>query len=107
MSRYVLAIDQGTTSTRAIIFNHAGTIVSVGQKEHEQIFPRAGWAERYKARVGLPLATYFSGPKIRWILDNVDGAREKAERGDLLFGNTDTWTLWNLTGGPEGGIHIT
>jgi glycerol kinase len=184
MSRYVLAIDQGTTSTRAIIFDHAGAIVSVGQKEHEQIFPRAGWvehdpneitentrhvvgqalatadlnpgdlaavgitnqretavvwdrttgepvynaivwqdtrtqsiveelgalgggAERYKAKVGLPLATYFSGPKIRWILDNVDGAREKAERGDLLFGNTDTWTLWNLTGGPSGGVHAT
>ncbi|HEV8562994.1 MAG TPA: glycerol kinase GlpK [Actinophytocola sp.] len=184
MSRYVLAIDQGTTSTRAIIFDHAGTIVSVGQKEHEQIFPRAGWvehdpaeisentrhvvgqalakadlntgdlaaagitnqrettvvwdrhtgqpvynaivwqdtrtqsivedlgalgggAERYKAKVGLPLATYFSGPKIRWILDNVDGAREKAERGDLLFGNTDTWTLWNLTGGVNGGVHAT
>jgi glycerol kinase len=184
LSRYVLAIDQGTTSTRAIIFDHAGTIVSVGQKEHEQIFPRAGWvehdpaeisentrhvvgqalakadlntgdlaaagitnqrettvvwdrhtgepvynaivwqdtrtqsivedlgalgggAERYKAKVGLPLATYFSGPKIRWILDNVAGARERAERGDLLFGNTDTWTLWNLTGGVNGGVHAT
>jgi glycerol kinase len=184
MTQYVLAIDQGTTSTRAIIFNHSGTIVSVGQKEHEQIFPRAGWvehnpaeitastrdvvgqalakanlnigdlaavgitnqretavvwdrttgepvynaivwqdtrtqpiveelgalgggAERYKARVGLPLATYFSGPKIKWILDNVDGARAKAENGDLLFGNTDTWTLWNLTGGANGGVHIT
>jgi glycerol kinase len=184
MTRYVLAIDQGTTSTRAIIFDHAGSIVSVGQKEHEQIFPRAGWvehnpveisentrhvvgqalakadlntgdlaaagitnqretavvwdrttgepvynavvwqdtrtqsiveelgalgggAERYKAKVGLPLATYFSGPKIRWILDNVDGARAKAERGDLLFGNTDTWTLWNLTGGVNGGVHAT
>ncbi|MDX8030282.1 glycerol kinase GlpK [Lentzea sp. BCCO 10_0856] len=184
MSQYVLAVDQGTTSTRAIIFDHSGSIVAVGQKEHEQIFPRAGWvehnpveisentrfvigqalstadlntgdlaavgitnqretavvwdkntgepvynaivwqdtrtqaiveelgalgggAERYKAKVGLPLATYFSGPKIRWILDNVEGARERAEAGDLLFGNTDTWTLWNLTGGPNGGVHAT
>ncbi|HEU5472602.1 MAG TPA: glycerol kinase GlpK [Actinophytocola sp.] len=184
MTQYVLAIDQGTTSTRAIVFDHAGTIVSVGQKEHEQIFPRAGWvehdpveisdntrevvgqalakadltagdlaavgitnqretavvwdrntgepvynaivwqdtrtqaiveqlgalgggAERYKAKVGLPLATYFSAPKVRWILDNVDGARQRAENGDLLFGNTDTWTLWNLTGGPSGGVHVT
>jgi glycerol kinase len=185
MTQYVLAIDQGTTSTRAIVFDHAGTIVSAGQKEHQQIFPRAGWVEhdpkeisantrevtgealtkanlnigdiaavgitnqrettvvwdrktgepvsnaivwqdtrtqaiveqlgalgddgpeRYKAKVGLPLATYFSGPKVRWILDNVDGARRKAENGDLLFGNTDTWTLWNLTGGPNGGVHAT
>ncbi len=185
MTQYVLAIDQGTTSTRAIVFDHSGLIVSVGQKEHQQIFPRAGWvehdpleisantrhvigealakadlnagdlaavgitnqretavvwdrttgepvcnaivwqdtrtqaiveqlgalgddgADRYKAKVGLPLATYFSGPKVRWILDNVDGAREKAEKGDLLFGNTDTWTLWNLTGGVNGGVHAT
>jgi glycerol kinase len=184
MPQYVLAIDQGTTSTRAIVFDRAGAIVSVGQKEHEQIFPRAGWvehnpneitantryvigqalakadlnigdlaavgitnqretavvwdrktgepvcnaivwqdtrtqaivdelgalgggADRYKAKVGLPLATYFSGPKVRWILDNVEGARAKAENGDLLFGNTDTWTLWNLTGGPNGGVHVT
>jgi glycerol kinase len=184
MTKYVLAVDQGTTSTRAIVFDHSGLIVSVGQKEHQQIFPRAGWvehdpkeisantrdvinealakadlnigdlaavgitnqretavvwdrntgepvynaivwqdtrtqaiveelgalgggAERYKAKVGLPLATYFSGPKIRWILDNVDGARQRAENGDLLFGNTDTWTLWNLTGGTNGGVHVT
>ncbi|MGW6932049.1 glycerol kinase GlpK [Lentzea sp. NPDC054927] len=184
MTQYVLAVDQGTTSTRAIIFDHSGSIVAVGQKEHEQIFPRAGWvehnpveisentrfvigqalstadlntgdlaavgitnqretavvwdkntgepvynaivwqdtrtqaiveelgalgggADRYKAKVGLPLATYFSAPKIRWILDNVEGARERAEAGDLLFGNTDTWTLWNLTGGPNGGVHAT
>src|SRR2546429_565739 len=78
MSRYVLAIDQGTTSTRAIVFDHSGSIVSVGQKEHEQIFPRAGWVEH-----------------------------DPAENGDLLFGNTDTWTLWNLTGGPNGGVHAT
>ena len=184
MAEYVLAIDQGTTSSRAIIFNHAGTIVETGQLEHEQIFPRAGWvehnaeeiwtntrevtgivlaranitfrdivavgitnqretavvwdkttgkpvynaivwqdtrtakiaedlgalgggADRYKDRVGLPLATYFSGPKIKWILDNVEGARAKAEKGDLLFGNTDSWVLWNMTGGVDGGIHVT
>ena len=184
MAEYVLAIDQGTTSSRAIIFNHAGTIVETGQIEHEQIFPRAGWvehdpeeiwtntrevtgivlaranltfrdivavgitnqretavvwdkttgkpvynaivwqdtrtakiaedlcalgggADRYKDRVGLPLATYFSGPKVKWILDNVEGARAKAEKGDLLFGNTDSWVLWNMTGGVDGGIHVT
>ncbi|RHA37655.1 glycerol kinase GlpK [Cellulomonas rhizosphaerae] len=183
-SKYVLAIDQGTTSSRAIIFDHGGQIVATGQKEHEQIFPRAGWvehdaaeiwvnvrevvglaltkanltarnivavgitnqretavvwnrktgepvynaivwqdtrtqkiadelgalgggADRYKEKVGLPLATYFSGPKVRWILDNVDGAREAAEAGDLAFGNTDSWVLWNMTGGVEGGIHVT
>ncbi|PFG36540.1 glycerol kinase [Flavimobilis soli] len=181
--KYVLAIDQGTTSSRAILFTHEGTIHSVGQLEHDQIFPQAGWVEhnpeqiwnnvreavgialtrgnathediaavgitnqretavvwdkttgkpvynaivwqdtrtqkivdelggddgpeKYKDIVGLPLATYFSGPKVKWILDNVDGAREAAERGDLLFGNTDTWVLWNMTGGPEGGVHVT
>jgi glycerol kinase len=183
MADYVLAIDQGTTSTRAIVFTKSGEIHSVGQKEHEQIFPKAGWvehnpaeiwdntrevigqamgkanlansdlaaigitnqretavvwdkntgeavynaivwqdtrtdkivselggdvgADKYKDICGLPLATYFSGPKIKWILDNVDGAREKAEAGDLTFGNTDCWTLWNLTGGPDGGVHVT
>ena len=184
MAEYVLAIDQGTTSSRAIIFNHAGTIVETAQLEHQQIFPRAGWvehdpdeiwvntrevtanvlaranltfhdivavgitnqretavvwdkttgkpvynaivwqdtrtakiaeelgalgggADRYKDRVGLPLATYFSGPKIKWILDNVEGARAKAEKGDLLFGNTDSWVLWNMTGGVDGGVHYT
>ncbi|MEV0892360.1 glycerol kinase GlpK [Promicromonospora sp. NPDC050262] len=183
MADYVLAIDQGTTSTRAIVFNHAGTIVSSGQLEHDQIFPKAGWvehqpeqiwdntrqvvglaltkaninhtdlaavgitnqrettvvwdkttgkpvynaivwqdtrtqaivdelggsegAEKYKAIVGLPLATYFSGPKVKWILDNVEGAREAADRGDLLFGNTDAWVLWNMTGGVDGGVHVT
>ncbi|KNC17780.1 glycerol kinase [Arthrobacter sp. RIT-PI-e] len=181
--QYVIAIDQGTTSSRAIVFDHKGDIVSSGQKEHEQIFPKAGWVEhdpaeiwdntrevigtalskanltrhdivavgitnqretavvwdrttgkavynaivwqdtrtqsivnelaedggldRYKEKVGLPLATYFSGTKIKWILDNVDGAREKAEAGDLLFGNTDSWVTWNLTGGTDGGVHIT
>jgi glycerol kinase len=183
MADYVLAIDQGTTSSRAIVFNHSGTIVSSGQLEHDQLFPRAGWVEhkpeqiwdntrevvglaltranlnytdiaavgitnqrettvvwdkttgkpvynaivwqdtrtqaiveelggseggdKYKAIVGLPLATYFSGPKVKWILDNVEGAREKAERGDLLFGNTDAWVLWNMTGGADGGVHVT
>jgi glycerol kinase len=63
--------------------------------------------ERYKDIVGLPLATYFSGTKIVWILENVEGAREKAEAGDLIFGTTDTWVLWNLTGGPDGGVHAT
>ena len=181
--KYVLAIDEGTTSARAIIFNHSGQIVSVGQKEFEQIFPRAGWVEhdaveiwesvrevigqalskasinrhqlsavgitnqretavvwdkntgepvynaivwqdtrtqkicdelagdegpdRFKDICGLPLATYFSGPKVKWILDNVEGARAKAEAGDLLFGNMDTWVLWNLTGGVNGGVHVT
>ncbi|MGO1561275.1 Glycerol kinase [Actinomycetales bacterium JB111] len=181
--KYVLAVDQGTTSSRAIVFNHSGEIVSVGQLEHEQIFPKAGWVEhdpkeiwdntreavaqalskaslnssslaavgitnqrettvvwdkntgepvynaivwqdtrtdkivkelggsegddKYKSRVGLPLATYFSGPKIKWILDNVEGARAKAEAGDLLFGNTDAWLLWNMTGGVDGGVHAT
>ncbi|QIK66565.1 glycerol kinase GlpK [Nocardioides sp. HDW12B] len=181
---YILAIDQGTTSTRAMVFDHSGSVVSVDQVEHEQIFPKAGWVEhngieiwentrkviggalskanlnskniaavgitnqretamvwdkntgepvynaivwqdtrtqkivdklagdagpdKYKETVGLPLATYFSGPKVMWILENVEGAREKAEAGDLLFGNTDTWVLWNLTGGAENdGVHVT
>ena len=183
MGNYVLAIDQGTTSSRAIIFDKAGSIISTGQLEHEQIFPQAGWVEhdpkeiwgnvrevigqalskanltrhdiasvgitnqretavvwdkntgepvynaivwqdtrtqsivdrlaadggieRFKQKVGLPLATYFSGTKIVWILENVEGAREKAEAGDLLFGTTDSWVLWNLTGGTEGGVHAT
>lgn len=181
--RFVLAIDQGTTSSRAIVFDHDGLPVASGQMEHEQIFPRAGWVEhdaaeiwrnvekvldealskrgvsaeqleavgitnqretvvvwdrasgepicnaivwqdtrtsklcdelagdegpdRYKKRVGLPLATYFAGPKVAWILDNVDGARKRAEAGELAMGTTDTWVLWNLTGGPDGGVHAT
>jgi len=183
MAKYAAAIDQGTTSTRCMVFDHGGQVVSVAQKEHEQIYPKPGWVEhdvteiwdrtrevvdeaveasgagdgdiaavgitnqretsvvwdrntgepihnalvwqdtrtdklvdefskdggqaRFAEKVGLPLATYFSGPKIRWLLDNVDGAREKAEAGDLLFGNMDTWLIWNLTGGTDGGIHIT
>jgi glycerol kinase len=180
---YVLAIDQGTTSTRAMLFNHDGTVAGVAQKEHEQIYPQAGWVEHdpkeiwertqqvtgqvlrdkgisadnvaavgitnqrettviwdkntgepvynaivwqdtrtqpivsrwkeegyedeIKPKTGLVIATYFSGTKIAWILENVEGARERAERGDLLFGNTDTWVIWNLTGGVNGGSHVT
>ncbi|GGF00349.1 glycerol kinase GlpK [Mycetocola zhadangensis] len=183
MADYVIAIDQGTTSSRAIIFDKSGSIISTGQLEHEQIFPKAGWVEhdpteiwnntrevigqalskasltrhdiaaigitnqretavvwdkttgkpvynaivwqdtrtqsivdrfaadggveRFKPKVGLPLATYFSGTKIVWILENVEGAREKADAGDLLFGTTDSWVLWNLTGGTDGGVHVT
>jgi len=183
MSRYVGAIDQGTTSTRFMIFDHAGSVIAAYQMEHEQIYPRPGWVEhdaseiwaraqevmqgalakagltpadlaaigvtnqrettvvwdkntgvpyhnaivwqdtrtdaicnelaqdggqdRFRARTGLPLATYFSGPKIRWILDNVAGVRAAAERGDALFGNMDAWVIWNLTGGPNGGAHVT
>jgi glycerol kinase len=183
VAKYAAAIDQGTTSTRCMIFDHGGQVVSVAQKEHEQIYPKPGWVEhdaneiwtntqevvqealdsagagtddisgvgitnqrettlvwdrttgepihnalvwqdtrtdklvdeysrdggqaRFQEKVGLPLATYFSGPKIRWILDNVDGAAERAESGDLVFGNMDTWMIWNLTGGTDGGLHIT
>jgi len=180
---FVLAIDQGTTSSRAIVFDHGGRIVSTGQMEHTQILPQAGWVEhdaqeiwrnvrhvvdqaldaagigasslagvgitnqrettvvwnrltgvpvcnaivwqdtrtaemaaelggadgqdRYKDRVGLPLTTYFSGPKVAWILTHVPGARRAAEAGDLLFGNMDAWLIWNLTGGARGGVHVT
>src|SRR6201992_1207023 len=183
MAKYAAALDQGTTSSRAMIFDHGGQVVSVSQKEHEQIYPKPGWVEhdaneiwarcqevlsealdqaggnlddiaalgitnqretavvwdrntgepvmnaivwqdtrtdklveelsadggqaRFQDKVGLPLATYFSGPKVRWILDNVDGARQRAEAGDLIFGNMDTWLIWNLTGGTNGGLHIT
>ncbi|MHB1008989.1 MAG: glycerol kinase GlpK [Propionibacteriaceae bacterium] len=180
--KFVLAIDQGTTSSRAIVFNHEGKIVGSAQEEHEQIFPRAGWVEhdpmeiwakvqrvvglamadagktkedivavgitnqrettvvwnkatgrpvynaivwqdtrtgkiveelgggdqdKYKARVGLPLATYFCGPKVKWILDNVPGARGQAEGGNLVMGTIDSWVIWNLTGGVNGGAHVT
>jgi glycerol kinase len=183
MAQYAAALDQGTTSSRAMVFNHEGRVVSVSQKEHEQIYPKPGWVEhdpneiwarsqevldealeqaggnrddiaalgitnqrettvvwdrntgepvhnalvwqdtrtdkivdelsadggqaRFQEKVGLPLATYFSGPKVRWILDNVDGARDRADAGDLAFGNMDTWLIWNLTGGTNGGLHIT
>ena len=183
MAKYVGAIDQGTTSTRFMIFDHAGQVIGIDQKENEQIYPKPGWVEhdpmevwaavqaviagalakahvdakdlaavgvtnqrettvvwdkntgkpvynaivwqdtrtdlicnelakvggqdRLRAKVGLPLATYFSGPKIKWILDNVPGAREKAEKGELYFGNMDSWVIWNLTGGIKGGVHVT
>lgn len=183
MANYVVAIDQGTTSTRCMLFNHSGQPAGSHQLEHEQIYPRPGWVEhdpleiwrrtqeviegaitnagakaddiaavgitnqrettvvwdkntgkpyhnaivwqdtrtdkicselaknggqdRFRAQVGLPLATYFSGPKIKWLLDNVAGLRSAAEKGDALFGNIDTWLVWNLTGGPNGGVHIT
>ena len=185
VEKFVLAIDQGTTSSRAIIFNHSGEIVSVGQKEFTQIFPNPGWVEhdpveiwesvravvaealqkaeingeqlaavgitnqrettivwdkntgepvynalvwqdtrtapivrevaagdplgteRYRQITGENISTYPSAPRITWILDNVEGAREKAEAGDLLFGTPDTWVLWNLTGGVNGGVHAT
>ena len=183
MAKYVAAIDQGTTSTRCMIFDHSGNVVCFDQKEHEQIFPQPGWVEhnpdeirsrttevvsgalrkgsinvddiaavgitnqrettvvwnkktgravynaivwqdtrtdkivaelardggqdRFREKCGLPLATYFSGPKVRWILDNVAGAREAAEAGDVVFGNIDTFLTWWITGGPNGGVHIT
>lgn len=180
---YIGSIDQGTTSSRFIIFNKSGEIISMGQKEHEQIYPQAGWVEhdsaeiwkntqeviglalgkanltandlsavgitnqrettvvwnkktgkayynalvwqdtrvgselaelakdggtdRFRAKTGLPLATYFSGLKLRWLLNNVPHVREDAEKGEAIFGNMDTFIAWHLTGGTEGGIHIT
>jgi glycerol kinase len=181
--KYIAAIDQGTTSTRSMIFDYSGKVIASDQKEHQQIYPQPGWVEhdpleiwgrttevvnaalgkgqltrdniaaigitnqrettvvwdkttgkpvhnaivwqdtrtdtlcnqlardggqdRFRAKVGLPLATYFSGPKVKWMLDHVEGVRERAQNGDLLFGNIDTWLVWNLTGGIDGGIHIT
>jgi glycerol kinase len=181
MAQYAAAVDQGTTSTRFMVFDHGGQVGSLDQKEHEQIYPKPGWVEhdpaeiwqrtqeviragldkikaddisavgvtnqrettvvwerssgqpvynaivwqdtrtdeicnqlaadggqdRFRAKTGLPIATYFSGPKIKWILDNVDGARDKAQNGDLLFGNIDTFVIWQLTGGTDGGVHVT
>jgi glycerol kinase len=183
MPDYVGAVDQGTTSTRFMIFDHSGNEVGKHQLEHEQILPQAGWVEHnpveiwertasviqtalnnagltasdlaalgitnqretavvwdrrtgrpyYNAivwqdtrtdriasaldrdergdvirrKAGLPPATYFSGGKIQWILENVDGVRAAAESGDAIFGNTDAWVIWNLTGGTEGGVHAT
>jgi glycerol kinase len=183
MKSYVGAIDQGTTSTRFMVFDKSARIVAVAQKEHEQIFPKQGWVEhdaleilrrttevisealeqrglrpqdlaaigitnqrettvvwerqtgwpvanaivwqdtrvreeaaqfsanggqdRFRAKTGLPLSTYFSSLKLRWILQNVPGAREKAAAGELLFGNIDAFLVWNLTGGPNGGVHVT
>lgn len=183
MTRYLAAIDQGTTSTRFMVFDRVGMAVASEQKEHQQIYPRPGWVEHdpleiwrcvqevicgtlqksgidptdiaavgvtnqretvviwdratgmplcnaivwqdtrtldickqlaaqgvedwLRTRTGLPLATYFSGPKIKWLLDHTPGAYTKAGRGELLFGTIDTWIIWNLTGGPHGGVHIT
>jgi len=183
MTQYIAALDQGTTSTRCMIFGHTGQVIGRAQKEHEQIFPKAGWVEhnpieiwertqeviagaladanltapdiaalgitnqrettlvwdkatgqpvynaivwqdtrtadlcaklaktggqnRFRKKVGLPLATYFSGPKIRWLLDNVPGLKARARKGEVLFGNIDTWLIWNLTGGVQGGVHVT
>ncbi|MFM2308241.1 MAG: hypothetical protein RLY87_361 [Chloroflexota bacterium] len=183
MTRYILAIDQGTTSTRCMIFDHDSTPRAMAQLEHQQIFPQPGWVEhnpleiwqntqtviasalahakltaadiaaigitnqrettvvwnrhtgipyanaivwqdmrtdalcrefagdvgpdRFRAKTGLPLATYFSGPKLRWVLDNVQGLRSAAESGDAVFGTIDTFLIWHLTGGTNGGIHVT
>jgi glycerol kinase len=183
LSQYVGALDQGTSSTRFVIFDRAGRLIALDQREHRQIYPQPGWvehdpleilersnevivaalakaeirasdlaaigitnqrettvvwdrttgrpihnaivwqdtrtaaivaelaatggADRFRASSGLPLATYFSGPKIRWILGQVPGARQRAEAGDLLFGTIDSWLIWHLTGGPQGGIHVT
>ncbi|EKX64005.1 glycerol kinase GlpK [Streptomyces ipomoeae] len=181
--KYVAAIDQGTTSSRCIIFDQDGAIVAVDQREHRQIFPKPGWVEhdateiwskvqavvagaiakaglradrisalgitnqrettvlwdratgkpvhnaivwqdtrtsalcnelggadgqdRFREQTGLPLASYFSGPKAAWLLDNVPGLRARAERGEIAFGTIDSWLIWNLTGGTEGGQHVT
>ena len=184
MPKYVAALDQGTTSTRCMLFNKRGEVVAADQREHAQIYPQAGWVEhdplevwervkdvirgsvdkagltacdlaaigvtnqrettvvwnrntglpygnaivwqdtrtdgickrlaesggqdRFRAKTGLPLATYFSGPKIRWMLDNIAGLRRDAERGDALFGNMDSWLIWKLTGGPsKRAAHVT
>ena len=183
MTEHILAIDQGTTSTRAIVFDRAGAVAGLGQLEHHQYLPQAGWVEhdaleiwrntravislalsaagttrhgiravgianqrettvlwdrrtglpisraivwqdtrgqsiidrvagdagtdRFREKTGLPLATYSSGAKIAWLLENVPEARNRAEAGELLFGTIDTWLLWNLTGGADGGAHAT
>ena len=183
MTTHVLAIDQGTTSTRAMVFDHDGHAVASRQVEHRQHTPRAGWVEhdpmeiwdnardvvgqalsaanlthdniaavgitnqrettvvwdratgepvypaivwqdtrsqdvvdrlaadggvdRFRGATGLPLATYFAGTKLLWILEHVEGARARAEAGELMFGTIDTWLVWNLTGGPDEGIHVT
>jgi glycerol kinase len=183
MNEFVGALDQGTTSTRFMVFAHDGRVVAAARREHRQVFPQAGWVEHdaleiwectqevigvalrdagltgrdlaavgvanqrettvvwdrgngqpfhnaivwqdtrtdgicaeleaeagqgfFRSRTGLPLATYFSGPKLKWILDHVPSARVRAETGDLLFGTIDSWCLWNLTGGPNGGVHVT
>jgi glycerol kinase len=183
MTTCIAAIDQGTTSTRCMLFDRLGGVIAVAQKEHEQIFPKPGWVEhdpleiwertqeviqstlkqgtvrveeiaavgitnqrettliwnrrtgkpygnaivwqdtrtrdivdelaredgidRFREVTGLPLATYFSGPKLRWMLENINGVRQAAQSGEALFGNIDTWLIWWLTGGPDGGVHVT
>ncbi|MEO5833149.1 MAG: glycerol kinase GlpK [Nakamurella sp.] len=181
--RYVAALDQGTTSSRCILFDHDGRMIAIAQREHRQYYPRPGWvehdaaeiwatvqrvirqalddadadaceivalgvtnqretmvvwdsstgvpvhraivwqdtrtadllaeigrtdaAEQIRARAGLPLVTYFSGAKLRWLLDSDPALAERADRGELLFGTMDTWITWNLTGGVQGGVHVT
>jgi glycerol kinase len=183
MAAYLGALDQGTTSTRFIVFDRGGRIVSIAQEEHEQIYPSPGWVEhdpeeiwrrtqdvirraleqkilkpsdlaaigitnqrettilwnkstgqaisnaivwqdtrvegmvadfsknggpdRFRAKTGLPLSTYFSALKVRWLLENVKDARKQADQGELLFGTVDTFLLWHLTGGKNGGVHLT
>jgi glycerol kinase len=183
INKYIAAIDQGTTSTRCILFNHEGKIIHSAQREHKQLYPQPGWVEhdpieiwqrtqdviqevmitvnihpgeivavgvtnqretavvwdrntgkpyynaivwqdtrtkqicdklatdggqdRFRVKVGLPLATYFSGPKITWMLDKITGLRDAVKRGEALFGNIDTWIIWWLTGGPNHGVHLT
>lgn len=183
MSKYIGALDQGTTSTRFILFDHSGKIVSQDQLEHQQIYPQAGWVEhdateiwqrtqqviqnalrksslsakniaalgitnqrettvvwnrhtgqpymnaivwqdtrtdeickqlakdggqdRLRSKTGLPLATYFSGPKLKWMLEHLPELQNAVKKGDALFGTMDTWMIWNLTGGKNGGVHIT
>ncbi|MGW5661607.1 glycerol kinase GlpK [Streptomyces sp. NPDC003758] len=183
VERYVVSIDQGTTSTRCILFDHRGRLVSVAQREHQQYFPRPGWVEHdaveiwrnlqrvvpealanagidpgqvaaigianqrettvlwdprtgaplgraivwqdtrtgpmvedlmdrpgeefFLDRCGLPPSTYFSAPRIRWLFDNVEGLEQRAQAGEVLFGTIESWLIWNLTGGTEGGLHIT
>jgi glycerol kinase len=181
--RFVMAVDQGTTSTRCILFDHRGRLSAVTQREHKQYFAKPGWVEHDAAEIwrnfehiapealaqagiapsqiaalgianqrettllwdrhtgkpvghalvwqdtrtdtlvgelsrrtdasivrersGLPLATYFSAPRIRWLLDHVPGLRQRADKGDILFGTMESWLIWNLTGGPDGGVHAT
>ena len=183
MGKFIGALDQGTTSTRFIVFDHGGRIAGLGQKEHKQLFPQPGWVEhdpmeiwdntqkvirgglakagvksadlaaigitnqrettvvwnkhtgkpyrnaivwqctrtdnicrdlikdggqdRFRETTGLPIAAYFSGPKIKWILDHIPEARAAALNGDALFGTMETWVIWWLTGGPKGGAHVT
>src|SRR4030042_918653 len=116
MKKFILALDQGTTSSRAIVFDHDGLPVSSAQKEFTQYFPKPGWQDRRTAdfcdkrkrdghaskiqkKTGLIIDAYFSATKVKWILDNVKGARELPKKGELGFGTVDSWLVWNLTGG--------